>query len=492
MLELPEILEQFTTLTAYGEKEKMKKLQPFSPERQDELIMELAELAGIIKLLNSLPKEKTLELKDLMQQLPDIQLELDYFSVKATLNSPMLFNLTKFLYLAKELNQLLETAGWWENARSQWQHREESYRLLKITDNYRFYLGNFGDEAYLQLVQEIQLAEKELGRLAAALEEEILQAAKMTGISFNNELLELELKNKLSQLKDKLRAAEQAILENLSAQLASCREYFSQLADKIGRLDWLLARGFFAVNHGCTVPVVSLPKAGEKGRLAVTAGIHPIVRAKLKQQGAAFVPVSIDLKPGVALLTGANMGGKTIALKTAGTLLAMAQLGLPVTAAKVEFAPVDFIFFSAAKDITTVGLSSFGAEIQALNEILKVKDKLGLVLLDEPARGTNPEEGAALAHAFLKVLEQGDCLVLVTTHFDRLIKEDSFVQWQVKGLKNLAGLANLAEIYQSFDYGLEKITAREQVPRDALKVARLMKVDNKVLELAEKYLASKP
>jgi DNA mismatch repair ATPase MutS len=166
----------------------------------------------------------------------------------------------------------------------------------------------------------------------------------------------------------------------------------------------------------------------------------------------------------------------------------MAQLGLPVTAAKVEFNLADFIFFSTAGERNPVGLSSFGAEIQAVNEIIRIRDKQGLVLLDEPARGTNPEEGAALAHAFLKAFQQGNCMVLVTTHFDSLIKEECFVQWQVKGLRNLDSLHNLADIYQSFDYGLEKITSREKVPRDALKVARLMKVDEQVLQLAQKYL----
>jgi DNA mismatch repair ATPase MutS len=528
MLDLPEILDMFTTLTPYGEKKK-KKLHPFSPEQQEELVLELAELKGIIKFIQALPKGKTQELKDLMQQLPFIQPELEYLRVKATLNSPMLFNLAKFLFLAKEINHLLETAGWWDNARVRWQLQGEAYRLLKITANYRFYLGNFGDKAYQALVQEIQLMEKELTGLVASLEDQVLQELGLMDKSFNNglfvagrsdsklveklledkrlvifkenfaavtfkrvaNLAEQELRSKITQAKDRLTVLEQALLENLSIQLAVFLEYFAQLADKIGRLDWLLARGFFAVTHGGIVPEVFSRGMGGKNRLVVMAGIHPIVQTKLKQLGTDFVPVSIDLEAGVALLTGANMGGKTITLKTVGTLLAMAQLGLPVTAAKVEVNLADFIFFSTAGERNPVGLSNFGAEIQAVNEILRVRDKQGLVLLDEPARGTNPEEGAALAHAFLKAFQQGNCVVLVTTHFDSLIKEESFVQWQVKGLRNLTSLHNLhnlADIYHSFDYGLEKITSREKVPRDALKVARLMKVDEQVLQLAEKYL----
>jgi len=137
-----------------------------------------------------------------------------------------------------------------------------------------------------------------------------------------------------------------------------------------------------------------------------------------------------------------------------------------------------------------VGLSSFGAEIQALNEILRLKNKWGLVLLDELARGTNPAEGAALARALLDTFQDSSCCVLVTTHFDGLTRDERLIHWQVKGLKNLHDLPCVDDIYKNFDYGLEIVSSSDTVPRDALKVASLIGMDGRILQLARQYLQS--
>ncbi len=65
-------------------------------------------------------------------------------------------------------------------------------------------------------------------------------------------------------------------------------------------------------------------------------------------------------------------------------------------------------------------LSTFSAQIVNLAAILECASPSCLVLLDEIAAGTDPEEGAALAAAVLEALTLRGAAVGVTTHYERL------------------------------------------------------------------------
>ena len=61
---------------------------------------------------------------------------------------------------------------------------------------------------------------------------------------------------------------------------------------------------------------------------------HPLLEENLRASGGAVVPVSFSLedKHDSMIISGANAGGKTVVLKTAGLLSLMALSGLPVPA----------------------------------------------------------------------------------------------------------------------------------------------------------------
>ncbi len=100
------------------------------------------------------------------------------------------------------------------------------------------------------------------------------------------------------------------------------------------------------------------------------------------------------------------MGGKTVTLRLVGMLSAMAQMGLYVPAEAMEFSMRDFIFISMgdAQD-ADMGLSTFGAEIVKISDVVERADKDGLILIDELARGTNPKEGYAISKAIINYLK---------------------------------------------------------------------------------------
>jgi DNA mismatch repair protein MutS2 len=65
-------------------------------------------------------------------------------------------------------------------------------------------------------------------------------------------------------------------------------------------------------------------------------------------------------------------------------------------------------------------LSTFSAHMLNLKAMLAEATPQSLVLADEMGTGTAPEEGAALAVALLDAFHKKNCIVLATTHHDRL------------------------------------------------------------------------
>jgi DNA mismatch repair protein MutS2 len=130
----------------------------------------------------------------------------------------------------------------------------------------------------------------------------------------------------------------------------------------------------------------------------------------------------LDAAQPLLLITGPNMGGKTVALKTAGLLTLMALAGLHIPAAPGS--QVGW-FTRVAVDIGDHQslhhhLSTFAGHVEVLKGVLANADHATLVLLDELGTGTDPDEGAALAMAVLDQLAERGVRGVITTHLPRL------------------------------------------------------------------------
>lgn len=222
---------------------------------------------------------------------------------------------------------------------------------------------------------------------------------------------------------------ERAVLARISSQLTGYVDLFRACETAWGRLDWLITRILTAERRNWSFPVWT------EGIWKITDGYHPMLAVTLEQRGRMPTPVSFALTEGVSLLTGPNMGGKTVSLRTAGLLQAMAQYGLPVPAVTFEFVPVDQIRFVGG-DLQSLqdGLSTFGGEIRRLASILQMTSSKLLLLLDEVGRGTNPLEGEALAIGVTRFLQQTSWLVWFATHYPRVSEMEGIIRWQVAGL----------------------------------------------------------
>src|SRR5471030_3056757 len=181
--------------------------------------------------------------------------------------------------------------------------------------------------------------------------------------------------------------------------------------DAATELDVLQARARFSESIDGVEPALSTDGAFE-----LQAARHPL----LKQP----VPVTIKVIPPatVLLVTGPNTGGKTVALKTAGLLVMMAQAGLRIPAADGSRLPVFRSLFADIGDEQSIeaSLSTFSAHITNIVSMDRDLATPALVLLDEVGSGTDPIEGGALGVAIVDHFRQRGATLIATSHYDQL------------------------------------------------------------------------
>jgi DNA mismatch repair protein MutS2 len=153
--------------------------------------------------------------------------------------------------------------------------------------------------------------------------------------------------------------------------------------------------------------------------LELKAMRHPL----LGMDGAEVIANDLSVRGGRALiLSGPNAGGKTVALKCLGLAAWMARTGIPIPTAEGStvgwFEPV--IADIGDNQSLMQSLSTFSAHVQRVAEALHAGRPGALVLIDELAGGTDPDEGAALACAVVERLLERGAAVCVTTHYERL------------------------------------------------------------------------
>lgn len=278
---------------------------------------------------------------------------------------------------------------------------------------------------------------------------------------------------------------ETRIRRELSERLRPYAELLAAGLSGLGRLDMLIARARLTQKLALTRPHI------------VETGIryrnmrNPHVANALESDNRVFQPISIDISEGVTVITGANMAGKSVVLKTVCLCQLMAQYGFYIPAGEAEVTPVEAVLSSIgdAQD-ELEGLSSYAAEMLCINDIIREKreGKRCLALIDEPARTTNPEEGKALVNAIIELLGGGHTYTLLTTHYSGLSAECR--RLRVRGFREEKALGHditATTINDFIDYSLEANNDSE-VPREALRIARLIGVDAIVADTAAQYL----
>jgi DNA mismatch repair protein MutS2 len=228
----------------------------------------------------------------------------------------------------------------------------------------------------------------------------------------------VEANNQLVQLAEEEAAEIVRILGELTERLQLLRGPLITTVETIAALDSVFARARFTRDFDAATPEFTA-----QGELQLEAARHPVLEDKLRRENRIIVPISLALggDERVLVISGPNTGGKTVALKTTGIAVLSAQSGIPVAAQRAVLPLFDRVLVDIGDEQSIAAdLSTFSAHMLNLKSMLLAATPQSLVLVDEMGTGTAPEEGAALAVALLDEFRAKNCIVLATTHHDRL------------------------------------------------------------------------
>ncbi len=299
----------------------------------------------------------------------------------------------------------------------------------------------------------------------------VVHGASSSGQTVFVEPLEtIEQNNELVRLLEDEMAEVHRILLAMTWRIGERGEEIKSAVEVLAELELQFAKARFAEDYNCVAPVIlenegapSFPRSLREGgdfdvlrtkedqnphpvspksgdtRVGHPRGLilrdarHPLLERNLKSQlqpqsdksvrPTQVVPMSIELEgPNRELIiTGPNTGGKTVALKTAGLLVLMAQAGVPVPASRMEMPVFDCVLADIG-DYQSIeqNLSTFSAHVTNIDFISRTATANSLVLLDELGSATDPEEGAALAVAIAEHFLERKCVTIISTHHTSL------------------------------------------------------------------------
>ena len=274
-----------------------------------------------------------------------------------------------------------------------------------------------------------------------------------------------EIYNKVMEVEDAIRTK---LSEALKPFVHGLCEALNALAD----VDLNLAKALQMKELGLCFPTIS------NDNVATYKGIfHPEVKNILDKEKREYQKVDIQFGMKPVIIMGANMGGKTIVLKTLAMSQYLMQFGFGIPADSAEMMIYDEIFCLTTDDQSlNKGLSSFAAEMKNIDAVIKAShdDKKILALIDEPARSTNPTEGTALVSSLVKLLQDKDMSLIVVTHYN--IKTYNNKCLRVKGLENGKMNYELVETHEG------------EVPHEALNIAESLGVAPQWIQMAKEIL----
>ena len=220
----------------------------------------------------------------------------------------------------------------------------------------------------------------------------------------------VEANAKIMQLRSQEAAEMERILEAFTSQIAQQEQAMLFGYGCMLDIDVLLAKARLALAQNATMPEVT-----DQGWFCLKKARHPLI------DPAKVVPIDVELGQSydTKVITGPNTGGKTVTLKTAGLLCAMAQQGLliPALAGSTVCVFSDYLVDIGDEQSIEQSLSTFSGHIRNIVGILEAAGPNTLVLLDELGAGTDPAEGAALAVSIIERLRQLRARIMATTHY---------------------------------------------------------------------------
>ncbi|GLI55377.1 endonuclease MutS2 [Propionigenium maris DSM 9537] len=450
------IVEKLQIQSPYGRR-KLQNLKPYLKGQEDLLALEHRRIERVRKIVDDRTLYTKVEM--LLMRVKDVENTCISCEKGKVLDEVELYELKVQSMVIEEMRGLLSD---FEIEGVKFTSQEEITALLDPNRDglptYHIY------SSYSERLREIRDKKREL--------EKRIMAGDLDSVE--------ELREQRLEVVVEEGAEELVIRKDLSKKLEPLMEGMLENIAALGRLDLLLAKGRFC-NHFNLVS----PKINSESKISAKNLINLQIKEMVEGQGQEYTPIDVELSKGTTVITGANMGGKTVALKTITLNVFLFQMGFYPMGEGVSMPLFDFIdFISDDMQDISKGLSTFGAEMMKLKEIMIFLHRgQGFVALDEFARGTNPYEGQKIAKSLGEYLNDFGTISLMATHYDGVVNED-IVHYQVVGLRDvdfeklkrkidLNKRGSIGILQKYMDYRLERCEGYE-APKDALNITMLL------------------
>jgi DNA mismatch repair ATPase MutS len=307
----------------------------------------------------------------------------------------------------------------------------------------------------------------------------------------------LQIYNSRMGLIEQEKLLEERIKEQLKDRINEERLLLLHYETSLKKLDTSLAKARLAKSSQAV-----RPRFRGNGELVYKNVVFVPLKERITGENSVYSPLSVVFDTRNIVISGSNMGGKTILLKTIVFSQLLIQMGY--------FVPGDEIITTIFDSINIIGhtvneslngLSSFGEEIMSLIE--SSNDGKILYIIDEFSRSTNSEEGKAIFCGLLKWFSENEQIIsLSTTHHEKLPQFHNLSYWEMKGLDyskyqkythkdyNRDLSERILLINDFMDY---QVIPRDgvNVKRDALRIADILGLNSRIITYAEEFIDKK-
>jgi len=449
-LEFPKIIRLIAgkCITPYGQDEVFQFVPLFDKDRIDRRQAEISQMKDIINFGSAFPLSRIEDCRDQLEkslvegvhlqpesilqilELIEVSIDIHNYNKEQRENFPAINEyLTKvraFPELKKEIRRAIDEDGnIRDNASSKLKHirLDLSSAKSKIMSRLQHILSNQPKQSGWQ----DDIITQRNGRYVIPLlanqyksEFGILHDRSQSGATVYVEPQEtVELNNKLNMLFQEERVEMDRILRALTSEIASRAKALQENTRLIGKLDSFYAAAQFARQIKAERPIIN-----GLAKFDLKKARHPLLIVQFSDINEV-IPLDISLggdSRQAILVTGPNTGGKTIALKTIGLMVLMAQSGLPIPAdEKTEIGIFNKIYADIGDEQSIeLSLSTFSSHMKNIIRSMKDVADDTLILFDEIGAGTDPKEGAALAESIILYLIEKKARIIATTHYSQL------------------------------------------------------------------------
>ena len=219
--------------------------------------------------------------------------------------------------------------------------------------------------------------------------------------------------NEISSLVIRIEEEKKRICKELSLQVKKHALALTSALETLTIIDVAFTKAKWAIRYDGCIPSLQ----SRDHSLYLEHAKHPLIDEK------KVVCNTYELKDQQAclMISGPNMGGKTVTLKTMGLFVALAHAAFPVLCHKAILPFYQSMYFDIGDHQSIENnLSTFSSHISRLSHICQKSDENSFILLDEIGNGTDPLEGASLAVAILEYLISKKSTIITSTHYSQV------------------------------------------------------------------------